>query len=529
MSANETISDTPTQTVSPKAAFRQRMVMIISVLFGLGLITWVMIDAGSMATAASATKNLIMSRLDQPLMILNTFVVLVAIFLIFSPWGSIRLGSDDSRPTMSTTSWLLVMFSASVGAGMVYWAAAEAFFHIDSGVFETQGAGSTMEDRVMAGELFSYGFHSWACYSVVGVAIGYFGFRKKQPPTFSSAVDGGLVKILPRRIALFGGGISDCLAVVGMIFGIGGSIAAGVLQMASGFNEVVSSQSEPSTFVAVIVLAVIIITSWGASVSGASKGLSLISNLNIAVAVLLMLFILFAGDFGVLITRLGNLFVNYIPATFDVTIRTFTGDEEYRQWSRDWPLTYFLWSMSWSPFVGAFIAEVSKGRTIRETLLGTFVFGTILAMIWFGILSGWSMEADRLSDGAIGPAVLDDVSNGIFLSLEQLPFSQITQIIAIILAGVFLITTCAAGILILGVMSTGKEKPGIPYQVFWAVVLSMVAIMVILTNTIDVIRAAPTFAALPITMFGFLGIIALLFSLRAEGKSTKHKAVQADD
>ena len=123
MSANETISDTPTQTVSPKAAFRQRMVMTISVLFGLGLITWVMIDAGSMATAASATKNLIMSRLDQPLMILNTFVVLVAIFLIFSPWGSIRLGSDDSRPTMSTTSWLLVMFSASVGAGCGAWAA----------------------------------------------------------------------------------------------------------------------------------------------------------------------------------------------------------------------------------------------------------------------------------------------------------------------------------------------------------------------------------------------------------------------
>ncbi len=515
--------------MNSQAAFRQRMVMVVSIIFGLGLIAWVFVDARSLADAASATKRFVMDHFDKPLMVLNTLIVLVAFVLLLGPWGRIRLGSDDSRPTMSTVSWLLVMFSASVGAGMVYWAAAEAFFHIDSGVFETSGVGKDMEDRVLSAELFSYGFHAWGCYSVIGVAIGYFGFRKRQPPTFSSAVDGGLVKLLPKRFALFGGGISDCLAVVGMIFGIGGSIAAGVLQMASGFNEIFSSQGEPSTLVAMIVLAVIILVSWGASVSGASKGLSLVSNINIAIAVVMLIFILVAGDFSVVTQRVGALFVNYVPATFDVTINTFNGSEDYQQWSRDWPITYFLWTMSWSPFVGAFIAEVSKGRTIRETLLGTFVFGTVLTIIWFGILSGWSMEADKLSGGEMGPSVLKDVSNGIFQSLEKLPFSQLTQAVAIVLAGIFLITTCAAGILILGVMSTGKEKPGISYQIFWAVVLSTVALMVILTNTIDVIRAAPTFAALPITLFGMLAIIALLINLRAESKSAPGKAAGNND
>jgi len=508
---------------------RRRVVLAVSILIGLALIGWVLVDVTAVSAATVATKQAIMDYLDRPLMVLNTFFVIIALVFLIGPWGRVRLGSDDSRPALATRTWLFMMFAAGIGAGIVFWAAAEPLFHEASGLFDASDPMSTPADKVLAAQLFSYGFHSWACYSMIGIAIGYFGFRKGMPLTFSSAVGRGLDVVMSGKAVGFGSGLGDLLAIFGMLFGIGGSVAAGTLQISSGFMQVTGMTGSISGALAVCVLLSILGVSLLVSISGSDRGLALASNINIFIAIGLMLFIFFASDVALHLERLWHLVFNYPLMAVEITKETFVGPPSYREWIRDWPITYFLWSMSWSPFVGAFIAEISRGRTIRQTLLGALIFPTIFSGIWFTIVGGWSLEADKLSGGLVSQAVQEDVSQAVFYTLRSLPFSEISLVVGVVLAGIFLVTTCAAGILILSVISTGKEKPGRMHQIFWAGTMAAVAVIVVVSNKLDVIRAVPIFAAVPIAILGVVAVSALIIDVMGETREDRDSQGRLQD
>ncbi len=498
---------------------RQFFVLVGSFAIGLVIIIWAFADAPGMAQAASDVKEYMLQHLAGPLMISATVFLLVAIFLIFSKWGKIRLGGDDEKPAINTITWLCMMFSAGVGATLVFWAAAEPLIYKQYSIFQSSAGTGDEVVQIIATQMFGWGLHSWACYALVGVAIGYFGFRQKQPPTFSSPLQSGFQAFMPKMPANVLGALGDCLAIAGMLFGIGASIAVGILMVTSGLHNVSGGAIPNNSSTGLLILFFLMFFSLMASLSGMKRGLALASNLNIAIAIAFVIYFAVSTDSVLALKRIGAVGAEYPSRIFEITYKTFYGDAEFIKWIREWPLTYFFWTVSWSPFVGAFLAEISRGRTIRQMLLGTLIFPTTFATVWLVIIGGWALDLDAIENGALAASVKSDIANGIFLALDPLRWGDQAKLAATILAAIFLVTTIAAGVLVLGVLSTGKATPGKRHQIFWAMALGAVAAVVVLTKSIDVVRAAPVFAAGPLIILTLVAVFATLGFIYREKKA----------
>ena len=523
------IQGLPDSEASGKQPFnRQFFVLLGSLGIGTVIIGWAIIDASGMAQAASNVQDYMLLHLGSGLMIANTLFLMVAVFLIFSKWGKIRLGSDDAKPALNTVTWLFMMFSAGVGATIVFWAAAEPLIYLQYSRFDNV-ATEEIASRLIAAQLFGGGgLHMWACYALVGVAIGYFGFRKKQSLTFSSPLQSGFLTFMPRIPANILGVFGDCLAVTGMLFGIGASIAIGALMLASGLNEATAGKIPNNNTSNLLILLALIFSSLTASLLGLKRGLAFVSKVNILIAIAFVVYLTIFTDLQLILRRLGTMTYHYPSAIFEITYKTFSKDAEYIRWIQEWPLTYFFWTVSWSPFVGAFLAEISQGRTIRQMLLGCLLFPTVFGAVWLVVIGGWAIDLNSAENGALATAVYEDISNAIFLALDPLPWGAQAKMAATILAGIFLVTTMAAGVLVLGVLSTGKATPGKRHQIFWAAALGAVAAVVVLTKSIEVVRAAPVFAAGPLILLTLFAVLATLRFLRDEQKDEQRQVEVSD-
>ncbi len=447
------------------------------------------------------------------------YVLSVAVFLVFaiylaaSRMGSIRLGPDDSRPDYSAVSWFAMLFSAGMGIGLLFFGVAEPITHYAT---PPTGEGGTpaAAREAMVTTFFHWGIHAWAIYIVMGLSLAYFSFRRGLPLTVRSA----LYPLLGDRIYGPIGHLVDITAVLGTMFGVATSLGIGVMQVNAGLSFLLDVPV--NVFVQVLLIAAITGAATLSVVSGLDSGVKRLSELNIVFAALLMLFVLIAGPTGFLFNAFAQNIGGYLASVTDQTFRLYA--YEPNSWINDWTLFYWGWWISWSPFVGMFIARISRGRTIREFILGVMFVPTGVTFVWLTVFGNTALFAQL--NGVVDLADIINAQGNLpvalFAMLETLPWSTISASIAVILVITFFVTSSDSGSLVIDMITSGgNPEPPVWQRVFWAVTEGAVAAVLLVVGGragLDALRAASIATALPFTLVLLFICWGLYRGLRSE-------------
>ncbi|MGF1454759.1 MAG: BCCT family transporter [Alphaproteobacteria bacterium] len=423
------------------------------------------------------------------------YVTSVAFFLVFavaialSPFGRIKLGRDDSEPDYSYTSWFAMLFSAGMGIGLLFFGVAEPITHYAN---PPTGEGSTFEAArtSMVTTFFHWGIHAWAVYIIVGMSLAYFAFRFDLPLTISSA----LYPLLGERIHGPIGHAVDIVAVLGTLFGVATSLGLGVAQVNAGLGHLFDLPV--TTGVQIALIAAITSAATVSVVLGLDGGIKRLSELNLLFAVLLLVFVLVAGPTIFLLNTLAQNLGAYLSSVVSQSFRLYA--YEPNEWIGSWTLFYWGWWISWSPFVGMFIARISHGRTIREFVLGVMFVPTGFTFLWLTIFGSTALYAELNDLADLTGIVRDNLPVAVFVMLETLPLAAISSLLAITLVVTFFITSSDSGSLVIDMITSGGDPdPPVWQRVFWAVTEGVVAAVLLLAGGLVALQAATITMALP--------------------------------
>ncbi|WP_426046022.1 BCCT family transporter [Brevundimonas sp. TSPC3-1] len=436
------------------------------------------------------------------------FVGLVLVLAI-GPTGALKLGPDDAEPDFPYLSWLAMLFAAGMGIGLMYFGVAEPIQHY---INPPSGEGGTFTAarEAMGITFFHYGAHAWAIYALVGLSLAYFAHRKGLPLTLRS----GLSPLLGKRINGPIGDAVDIFAIWGTAFGIATSLGFGVSQMNSGLTYLLGIPNTP--WVQVGLIAVVMAAATASVMSGVGKGVRRLSELNLTLAVLLMLFVLVVGPTNFLFKALVQNFGLYLDHFFERTFTLYA--YEPRAWMADWTLFYWAWWIAWSPFVGMFIARISRGRTVREFLLNVLLVPAGFTFLWMTVFGNTAISLDMgQAAGAISNAVSTDLSTALFYFLEQLPGAAFTSTLAILLVAVFFVTSADSGALVIDTIASGGADETPRWQrVYWCLLLGLIAATLLLAGGLGALQAATLAAALPFVLIMILLSIGLVRQMNAD-------------
>ena len=431
------------------------------------------------------------------------------IYLACSKYAHIKLGPDDSSPDYSYGSWFAMLFSAGMGIGLLFFGVAEPITHFNS---PPVGEGNTVEaaQNAMLFTYFHWGLQAWTTYIVVGLSLAYFSFRHGLPLTMRSA----LYPIIGERVHGRIGHSVDVFSVLGTMFGVATSLGIGALQINAGLNYLF--QVNISEVTQVLIIAVITGFATISVVSGLDAGIRRISELNIVLAILLLAFVLLAGPtaglLGSFIQNIGNYLSNMTSLTFNLYAY------QPNEWMGEWTLFYWAWWISWSPFVGIFIARISKGRTIREFILGVLLVPTGFTFLWLSIFGNSALFIELGGDGgAISAATLNQMPTALFVLLEQLPWTTVVSMVAVLLIVTFFVTSSDSGSLVIDTITSGDNKDSATWQrLFWAVSQGIVASVLLVGGGLAALQAATLSSALPIAFIMILMCLGLARKLKTE-------------
>ncbi|WP_078412243.1 BCCT family transporter [Priestia abyssalis] len=427
--------------------------------------------------------------------------ILGCVFLFFafcmhiglSKFGHIRLGDDDDRPEFKTSTWIAMLFSASIGISLVFWGVAEPVSYYIDPPF---GEGSSEQSAKLAMQFvyLHWGVSAWACYAVVGVSLAFFQFRKKLPASLSSV----FYPLVGDKIKGSFGKFIDIIVILSIVIGIATSLGFGTLQVNSGMNYL---WGIPLGFNSqVIIITIVTVLYLASTVSGLQGGMKLLSNLNMLLAFLLLAFMLILGPtqsiLKIFFQGIGDYAQNFIGMSF----RT----EPYSDgsWIASWTLFYFGWWIAWAPLVGSFVARISKGRTIREFMMGAIFIPVLGAFLWFAVMGGSAIDLiQNHGKTAIATAVSTDVTSALFKFFEYFPMSVFLSILAMVLVLIFFITSADSAIFVLGMISeNGNPNPTHTTKVIWGVVIAAVSAVLIMTGGLSGLQSALVATSIPLSI-----------------------------
>lgn len=437
------------------------------------------------------------------LYLLAVGIVLIAMVLIcISRFGDLKLGPDDSTPDFSFMSWVAMLFAAGMGIGLMFYGVGEPITHyMIPPTAEPRSAAAVRE--AMSVTFLHWGIHAWAIYAVVGLSLAYFGYRYNLPLTIRS----GLYPLLKERINGPIGHVVDIFAIVGTVFGLATSMGVGVSQINSGLNFLFGVPVAP--FVQLLIIAGVTGLATISVVSGLDKGVRILSEMNLLVAICLMLFVLVVGPTADLLRD----FVQNLGLYLDsIVLRTFNiYAYEPTPWIDAWTLFYWAWWISWSPFVGMFIARISRGRTVREFITAVLFIPAGFTFIWMTVFGNTAISIDAgIANGALGMAISNDLSVGLFEFFTYLPLSAVTSTLAVILVAIFFVTSADSGSLVVDAIAAGGETETTTLQrVFWCAFAGVVAAVLLLSGGVGALQSVTIASALPFVIV----ILALLWSL----------------
>ncbi|MBX3504868.1 MAG: BCCT family transporter [Parvibaculum sp.] len=442
------------------------------------------------------------------------YVACVATFLIFaigiamSSMGAIKLGPDEAEPDFSTRSWFAMLFSAGMGIGIMFYGVAEPVLHFAS---PPVGEGGTIDAARNAMQLsfFHWGLHAWAIYAVTGLALAYFSFRRGLPLALRSA----LYPLIGERIHGWAGHIVDIFAVFGTMAGIATSLGLGVMQVNAGLNYLFGIETSVSTQVMLIAGITLIATISVAS--GINAGIRRLSELNLALAVSLLLFVIVAGPTVFLLQAAMQNTGAYLS---DIVGKTFLlYAYQPNEWIGGWTLFYWGWWISWSPFVGMFIARISRGRTVREFIIGVLLVPSGFTFLWFTAFGNTALAMELAGVAQMVNAVEADVAVALFQFLEHLPFATISMAVATLLIVTFFITSADSGSLVIDIITSGGEgNPPVWQRIFWAVMAGTIAGVLLVAGGLSALQTAAIAGGLPLAAILLVLCFGLFKALRGE-------------
>ncbi|WP_374295431.1 BCCT family transporter [Sphingomonas sp.] len=435
------------------------------------------------------------------------FLIFV-LFLMFSRYGNVKLGPDDSEPDYSYPSWFAMLFSAGMGIGLIFFGVAEPIQHYAT---PPLGEGRTLAaaQEAMVLTFFHWGLHAWAIYIVVGLALAYFAFRRNLPLTVRST----LHPLLGTRINGPIGHAIDIFAVIGTIFGVATSLGLGVLQVNAGFTHLFGLPN--TTLVQVALIALITGAATLSVVSGLDSGIKRLSEINIALAVLLLVFVLVAGSTVFLLQAFVQNVGSYLSEVVRRTLRTYA----YRPnpWLGEWTLFYWGWWIAWSPFVGMFIARISRGRTIREFVTGVLLVPVAFTFLWMTVFGNTAIALDMAGTVPLADIVSEQMPVALFVMLEQLPFGTIASGLATLLVMFFFVTSADSGALVVDTITSGaREDSPVWQRIFWAVLGGAVAAVLLVAGGLEALQTAAIVSALPFAVIMIFICYGLLRALQSE-------------
>ncbi|HLT75969.1 MAG TPA: BCCT family transporter, partial [Ferrovibrio sp.] len=482
---------------------------IISLLFVLLAVLF----TEPMAQRVAGLQDFIVTRFGWFYILSVTGFLIFALYLFVSPYGSIRLGADDDEPEYSYPSWFAMLFSAGMGIGILFYGVAEPVLHYAKPP-ASLGPGMQPETIESAKEAihlayFHWGLHAWAVYIIVGLALAYFAYRHDLPLTIRST----LWPLLGERIHGPAGDIVDILAIFGTLFGLATSLGLGVLQVNAGLDYLGLMSTGLTNQIWLIVGITLAATLSVAS--GLDNGIKRLSEINLGLALLLLLFVFILGPTVFLVSTLIENIGYYLQTLVGTSFRTtaFRGTE----WQKSWTMFYWGWWISWAPFVGMFIARISRGRTIREFVGGVLFAPTLLTFVWFGVFGNTALHREIFGAGGMVEAVDADVATAIYVLLDQLPWPTISSALAAILVATFFVTSADSGALVMDIISSnGNPQPGLPGRIFWALSSGAIAIVLLMVGGLTALQTAAITTALPFACIMILMCWSVYRGLHAE-------------
>lgn len=438
-------------------------------------------------------------------------VFILIIFLIglaISKYGAIRLGGEKERPEFSFFTWIGMLFSAGFGAGLVFWGVAEPMSHFFMPpIVGTEGQTVEAARLAMGYSFFHWGVSQWSVFAIVGLVIGFLQFRKQKDGLVSTALEPvtGNKPVVKKTI--------DSLAVIATVMGIATSIGLGVLQMNGGLNIVFGTSN--SVGVQMIIILVIFVAYMLSSSTGLEKGIKYLSNLNLGLALVLLVFVFFAGPTVFILESftlgIGDYLTNFIQ--YSLRLQPYRGGT----WVRDWTIFYWAWAIAWSPYVGAFVARVSRGRTIREYIIGVMVIPPLIACIWIAAFGGTGLWSDLNNGTNIAELVNADLTTALFQTYEFLPLKTLLTVLSILLIFTFLVTSADSATYILASMTMfGSLNPPQYAKVVWGILMSAIAAVLLYAGGLEALQTASLIAALPFTVILMLLMFAIAKLLAKE-------------
>ncbi len=458
------------------------------------------------------------------LLLCSCFVILAA-FLALGPYGSIRLGKDDEEPEFSFTSWIAMLFAGGMGAGLLFWGVAEPVTHfMDPPDGVAQSTEAARQALVITN--LHWGLHAWSIYGVCALVIAYFTFRLEKAPLISTP----LRSLFTWRSSEVAATMADVLGVVAVVFGLAGSLAMGALQVRSGLTSLFDVPAVDS--VSLMVLAVLFAMYMISTLTGVEKGMKLLSDINMVLGLAMMAYILTMGPTSFIMETFVTTLGAYVSQFLNMSFRLFPF-EGLTQWSANWTLTYLIWWLAWGPFVGVFIARISRGRTIREFCMGVILIPTAFSLFWFAVFGGAGIYIEIHGPGGLASVVAQDVATALFTFLDYFPFSAFLSIVALLLIVIFLVTSADSGTFVLSMMTTnGNLNPPAAAKVVWGSIVAVITAATLLAGSVDVARAMSTLGAIPFSAILVLQIVSFMRQLRQDpanekSASAKQAAVEA--
>ena len=448
------------------------------------------------------------------------FIFFFVVFLGVSRYGEIRLGPDHSTPDYSLASWISMLFAAGMGIGLMFFGVAEPLMHYLSPPTAETGTVAAVQEA-MKMTFFHWGLHAWAIYAIVALVLAYFSYRHNLPLTLRSA----LYPLIGDRIYQWPGHMVDVFAVVSTVFGVATSLGLGASQVNAGFGYLFDI--DVSTTNQIIIMCVITSLAVISVATGLDKGIKILSETNMVLAVILLLLIFVLGPTIFLLQaylqNIGDYLADIVHNTFNLFAYKKT------DWIGGWTIFYWGWWLAWAPFVGLFIARISRGRTIREFIIGVMLIPTVFTLLWMTIFGNSAIDlVHNQGVVALGDMVSKDSSVALFVFLENFPLSSVLSFFSVLMIVIFFVTSCDSGAMVVDMLcSHGRNDTPLWQRVYWAVGIGVVAAVLLLVGGLSALQTMTIASALPFTLVLLLAIAGLIKALRVEGFKQESQLITA--
>ena len=500
----------------------------ITAVLSLAFVLWGVISTSSLSSASESGLDWVVTNTGWLFALASTGFVFFVIWLAASKYGNIPLGADGEEPEFRTISWIAMMFSAGMGIGLMFWGAAEPLAHYLTPPPGTGEAGNDSSTRTaMATTLFHWTLHPWAIYTVAGLAIGYGVFRKGRGLTISAVFEPLIGK---RQVNGPVGKVIDIFAIFATLFGSATSLGLGALQIASG-AKIVGWADDVTNTVLVLIIVVLTICFIFSAVSGVEKGIQWLSNTNMVLAFVLAAFVFVVGPTIFILNLVPTSLGTYMQHLMEYAARTNAqGESGIKGWLSGWTIFYWAWWVSWTPFVGMFIARISRGRTIREFVTGVLLVPSTVSLVWFAIFGGAAIKAQEMG------ATLDKFGDGeestLFALLDSMPWAGVTSILVMVLVAIFFVSGADAASIVMGSLSErGTLEPNKFTVIFWGVATGAAAAIMLTIggeDSLTGLQQITIIAALPFVLIMIGMAVALVKDLQSDPMAVRRAyAVEA--